>query len=100
MSDYHRHKTNLGEEFDYATESLLQSVAEMREESLVVAGKADHALELAYRFGRFDGEGNKAWLVDQMVRALMGCRYEAWVKSVQLDGGDFLVYTWDEGTEP
>lgn len=99
MSDF-GHRTNLGEEFDSATESLLVTVAEMREESLAVAGRADHALELAHRFGRFGGEGNKAWLVDQMVRTLAGDDYESFVEGVALGEEGADPYTWDEGTEP
>ncbi len=31
------------------------------------------ALEFAMRFGGIDGDDHKAWVIDQMVRALTGC---------------------------
>jgi len=33
----------------------------------------DKAIELAVRFGGIDGDHHKAWVIDQMVRALTGC---------------------------
>jgi hypothetical protein len=31
------------------------------------------AIEIAVRFGGTDGDHHKAWVIDQMVRALTGC---------------------------
>ena len=40
------------------------------------------------------------WVIDQMVRALTGDGYEAWVK-LQKDGEDGPnTYDWDEGIAP
>jgi hypothetical protein len=60
----------------------------------------EKALEIAFRFGSIDGSHHKAWAIDQMVRALTGDRYEAWVKEYKAgeDGPD--TYEWDEGISP
>ena len=41
---------------------------------------AAKAIELAVRFGGIGGDHHKAWVIDQMVRALAGDRYDAIVK--------------------
>ena len=35
--------------------------------------RIDKALDLAIRYGGIDGDHHKAWVIDQMVRALTGC---------------------------
>lgn len=74
------------------------------------------ALELARRYGGIDGDHHKAWVIDQMVRALTGCcpnqgdgalpafdnsaDYIAFVADAKAgeDGPD--TYAWDEGIAP
>lgn len=47
-----------------------------------------------------DGAHHKAWVIDQMVRALTGDDYEQWVKEY-CDGEDGPdTYSWDEGMPP
>lgn len=58
----------------------------------------EKALELARRYGGIDGAHHKAWVIDQMVRALTGERYEAWIAEYRT--GENETYTWDEGTPP
>lgn len=43
------------------------------------------ALGLAYSYGQIDGSHHKAWTIDQMVRALTGDNYEAFVNSYRFD---------------
>lgn len=72
------------------------------------------ALEIAADYGGIDGGHHKAWLIDQMVRALVGCpiidethltfgenpEYQEWVRVYQ-DGEDgALTYEWDTGIAP
>jgi len=58
------------------------------------------ALELAARFGGIDGSHHKAWVIDQMVRALAGDKYEALIRE-WCDGEDGpQTYEWDEGIVP
>lgn len=58
------------------------------------------ALTVIERFGGIDGAHHKQWVIDQVVRALTGKGYKAWVKASKNgeDGPD--TYDWDEGTPP
>lgn len=60
----------------------------------------DCACGCAMQFGSIDGEHHKAWVIDQMVRALMGAEYSAWVAEHNEgeDGPD--TYAWDCGITP
>lgn len=58
------------------------------------------ALEIAHDYGQTDGAHHKTWVIDQMVRALMGDDYEAWA-AAYMDGEDGPeTYFWDEGIAP
>lgn len=82
------------------------------------------AIEIAVKYGGFDGDHHKAWVIDQMVRVLTGCptviktandhrgkmyEYEALCESEEYarivreacsgeDGPD--TYEWNEGIPP
>lgn len=72
------------------------------------------ALELAVRFGGFDGGHHKAWVIDQMVRALTGSRSALGNQELPDPSPEYVVlvadaragedgpetYSWDEGTPP
>lgn len=83
------------------------------------------ALQIAMESGGVDGAHHKAWVIDQMVRALTGCpmvpdtaidahgkpytferqgesdEYMAWVvEHNRPDGEDHDVYEWEEGIAP
>jgi hypothetical protein len=62
--------------------------------------RIEAAIELAVRYGGIDGDHHKAWVIDQMVRALAGERYAAIVTEAKAgeDGPD--TYGWDEGIAP
>lgn len=62
--------------------------------------KIEAALELAVRYGQIDGAHHKAWVIDQMVRALTGTDYARVVAEAKAgkDGPD--TYGWDEGIAP
>lgn len=63
------------------------------------------ALALTYilQYGGIDGEHHKAWVLDQVVRALTGEHYAPFVAHVQ---GDYdeeeeeFEYSYDEGIAP
>lgn len=61
---------------------------------------ARDALAIAMKSGGVDGSHHKAWVIDQMVRALTGTYYEAWVAEHNNgeDGPD--TYEWDTGIAP
>ena len=62
--------------------------------------KINLAIKLAVRFGGIDGDHHKAWVIDQMVRALTGADYDKIVADAKAgeDGPD--SYGWDEGIAP
>lgn len=58
------------------------------------------ALEIAASYGQIDGSHHKAWVIDQMVRALTGDGYKKFVAE-NCDGEDGPdTYQWDEGIAP
>lgn len=58
------------------------------------------ALDIAIRHGQIDGDHHKAWVIDQIVRALTGDAYAATIKEA-CDGEDGPeTYGWDTGTPP
>ncbi len=58
------------------------------------------ALRVAFRSGGVEGSAHKAWVIDQMVRALTGKGYAEWVR-LRRNGEDGPeTYDWDEGTPP
>lgn len=59
------------------------------------------ALEKIYRYGQIDGGHHKMWVLDQVVRALMGEDYAEWVAEYEGDPDDDADhYFWDEGICP
>ena len=54
------------------------------------------AVNLAYQYGQIDGAHHKAWVIDQMVRSILGDSYEAFVADYENDG----EYEWDKGIAP
>jgi len=66
-----------------------------------VQERALAALAVASECGQTDGAHHKAWVIDQMVRALLGDGYEAWVTAYRTVPGDpDDQYSWDEGSAP
>lgn len=58
------------------------------------------ALEYAWSYGQIDGSHHKMWVIDQMVRTLLGEEeYIKWVESYEApDGEDY--WEWDVGIAP
>jgi hypothetical protein len=62
--------------------------------------RIDAAISLAVQFGGIDGDHHKAWVIDQMVRALAADAYDEIVRDA-CDGDDGPeTYTWEEGIAP
>jgi 3-methyladenine DNA glycosylase AlkC len=66
-------------------------------------GRADYeqqciqeALDVIEQYGQTDGDHHKAWVIDQVLRALTDDGYDAWVTAYSQDG----EYEWDEGIAP
>lgn len=62
--------------------------------------KITEALGIAMRFGRVEGAHHKAWVIDQMVRALAGLQYAHFISTATYgaDGEDSFV--WEIGIAP
>jgi hypothetical protein len=63
------------------------------------------ALDVAANYGQVDGDHHKAWVIDEMVRALTGHSYQQWVALyeapvVDEDSGDRYHEEWDVGIAP
>lgn len=69
-------------------------------ESDSLADRATTALRYAFSYGQIDGDHHKAWVIDQIVRALTGPDYDAAITSWS-DGEDGPeTYYWGEGIAP
>ncbi|TFG99677.1 hypothetical protein E4H12_01900 [Candidatus Thorarchaeota archaeon] len=58
------------------------------------------ALEIAVKYGGIDGDHHKAWVIDQMVRALTGDDYEQLVIEAKFGEDGPETYEWNEGVAP
>lgn len=63
-------------------------------------GRIDNAIDIAVQFGGIDGAHHKAWVIDQMVRALAGDDYESIVAIARSGEHGPETYEWDEGIAP
>ena len=68
--------------------------AEIRADLLDVS--IGQALDLVDRYGMTAGEHHQQWLIDQILRALLGDGYDAWVAAYNKPG----YVTWDTGIAP
>lgn len=63
--------------------------------------RIDAALALLVRFGQHTDESHhQSWLLDQVVRALTGEGYEAWLREFRDDDDPDGGYEWWEGIAP
>ena len=60
--------------------------------------RIDAAVEVALQYAQTDGGHHKMWVIDQMLRELLGNEYEARIERYQYNEED--PYEWDEGTPP
>ena len=79
-------------------------VSDVRFESLPLRMMSEEerieaAVELAHSYGQVDGSHHKMWVIDQMLHALLGEDYDAWVAEYEMpesdEDGDY--YKWDRG---
>jgi hypothetical protein len=58
------------------------------------------ALDIAKSYGGIDGDHHKAWVIDQMCRALLGEEYEKFVADARAGEDGPETYEWDVGIAP
>lgn|GEM_PF-765130 len=78
----------------------LESEARVKGSPPMSRAQIRKALKVAVQYGGIDGDHHKAWVIDQMVRALTGKDYKKFVVAAKAgqDGPD--TYDWDEGIAP
>ncbi len=69
--------------------------ANLEAETTSLREGVEAAINFAVRFGGIEGDHHKAWVIDQMVRALAGNGYEKLVKDACGDD-----YRWEVGIAP
>ncbi len=62
--------------------------------------KIEAAIDLAVRYGGIDGDHHKAWVIDQMVRALAGDDYDRVVTAAKAGEDGPATYDWNVGIAP
>ena len=55
------------------------------------------AVAVAVQYGGIDGDHHKTWVIDQMLRELLGETYDEFREDVLEEGGK---YEWSEGIAP
>jgi hypothetical protein len=60
------------------------------------SAKVGDALKIAYTYSQIDGAHHKAWVIDQMLRALLEDNYSTWIKKYCYNTG----FSWDVGIAP
>ncbi len=65
-----------------------------------VPGPRQQAIDLAIRYGQIGGAHHKAWVIDQMVRLLLGKEYARVIKESCAGEDGPETYGWDVGIAP
>jgi len=64
-----------------------------------VVARIEEALECVRKYGGIPG--HKTWVIDQVVRSLLGDGYDPFViEACRGEGGDPGAYAWETGTAP
>ena len=58
------------------------------------------ALDIAFNYTPTDGVHHKNWVIDQMVRALLGSRYKQKIRDWCCGEDGEGTYKWNEGSKP
>lgn len=81
--------------------------AELVDDKLVLVGPSgrepnpvEAAIVLAMKYGGIDGGHHKMWVIDQMVRTLVGERYQQLVSEYEAGEDGPETYEWDTGIAP
>ena len=70
--------------------------------ALDIAGAVSSTLRLPSEAGLYDDARHKMWVIDQMVRVLVGNdeAYEKWIESFEYGEDGPHTYKWDKGIAP
>ncbi len=62
--------------------------------------RAEHAAAIGLQYGGIDGGHHKQWVIDQMLRILLGDDYEREIAEYKSGEDGPETYEWDEGVAP
>lgn len=62
--------------------------------------KIEKAIELIGDYGDIDGNDHKQWLLDQVLRVLLGISYKEWIILWEHGEDGPKTYIWDTGIAP
>lgn len=69
--------------------------------------RINEALKIAFNYAQTDGSHHKTWVIDQMIRKLLGKDYESWVAKYMFGDKNPVeavqteeYYNWDIGVAP
>jgi hypothetical protein len=62
--------------------------------------KIEETVEFAFEYGDIDGEHHKQWIIDQMIRILLGPEYSVWVDRHNTYNATQDHPPWDTGIAP
>lgn len=82
------------------TDDGYHEISALRAQLAEVTSERDAAIDLAIRYGQIDGAHHKTWVIDQVLRLLLGNKYEATIKASNAGDDGPETYTWDTGTPP
>jgi len=77
-----------------ATDSQIGDILKQRDTTLQ---RIIDAVRIAEQYGSIDGAHHKQWVVDQMLRVLLGDRYDEWLRR---QNDDPNYGEWDTGIAP
>lgn len=75
---------------------LLKFIEDLQQENQKYKEVIDKVRNIAYEYGQIDGAHHKTWVIDQIIRELLGTEYDNFIKEYEEDG----EYTWDIGIAP
>lgn len=64
------------------------------------ATKTATALTIAFNYGKTCSQHHKAWVIEQMCRALLGNEYKTWIANATHGADGPNTYRWDVGMPP
>ena len=64
--------------------------------------RINKALKIAKNYSQIDGSHHKEWVIDQMVRALTGSKfeYDTFIRDYKVGEDGLDTYSWSEGIAP
>lgn len=64
------------------------------------AEKIKEAIAIGFDYGGYDGAHHKAWTIDQMLRVLLGDKYDKFVAEYENGEDGPKTFEWDCGIAP